>query len=147
MDDLERLLKQHSPGEPDARLRERVLLCVDRELTKCTKRRWLRRPGLAVAASVLFAVAVNAWVYERDRQRQAAFFSSGPPRAVLEIADAVESVTDRETAQLVQKRLEMAWRSRSPQPRNDSQQQVLRLLRELQPLSISTKSRPGSSVG
>jgi hypothetical protein len=147
MDDLEHVLMQYSPGEPDARLRKRVLMDVDRELSKSMRTRWVRRPGVAIAASLLFAVAVNAWVYELDCKRQAAFFMSGPPRTVIEIADAVESVTDRETAQLVQKRLETVWRNRSPQPRNDSQQEVMRLLRELQPLSISTKSCPASSVG
>ena len=147
MDDLEQLLKQYSPGEPDARLRDRVLLSVNRELTKSTRRRWLRRPGLAVAASVLLAVAVNAWVYERDRQRQAAVLSSGPPRTVVEIVDAVESVTDRKTAQLVQQRLETIWRKRSPQPMGESQAEVMRLLRELQPISVSTASSKDNSVG
>ena len=109
MDDLEQLLGQHSPGEPDKLLRKRVLGAVAEELARRPAANWASRAAWAVAALLLIGIGLNMWAYRADRERLARYFAPRPPQAVLDVADAVESVTDRRTRDLVQQQLEAAW--------------------------------------
>ena len=126
-DDLEQLLSQHSPGEPDVAIRSRVLTAVAHELTSARKINWNRRAAWAVAALLLVGICLNIWAYRADRQRLAKYFDKQPSQAVLDVADAIESVTDRPTRELVQAQLEAAWQQRTVQA-TPEQANVLRQL-------------------
>src|SRR3712207_3790240 len=99
-DDLEQLLGQHSPAEPDALLRKRVLGAVAEELARRPAANWASRAAWTVAALLLIGVGLNIWAYRADRERLAKYFAPRPSRTVLDVADAIESVTDRRTRDL-----------------------------------------------
>jgi hypothetical protein len=68
--------------------------------------RWLRRAAMAVAASLLLGVALNVWVSRSSERRLAQLF--GPPpvsREAMELAKAVEQVTDAQTGRWFYERL------------------------------------------
>jgi hypothetical protein len=116
-DDVERVLQRVTPQSAGAELREQVLAAVARELAERSGHRWERRVGLAVAASILFAVALNVWTVTASNSRRAALLGPAPlPMQVVEICHAVEAVTDAETGRLIQQQLAAAWRSRPVRP-------------------------------
>ena len=66
---------------------------------------WLRRSALAVAASLLVGIAMNIGASQMAERRLAQLF--GPPpvsKQAMELANAVEEVTDAQTAQWVYQR-------------------------------------------
>ena len=125
-DDLEQLLAQQSPGELDATIRQRVLGAVACELSRRPAASWTRPAAWTVAALLFVGVCLNIWAYRADRERLAKYFAPRPPQAVLDLAEAVESVTDRRTRDIVQQQLEAAWQNRAvrsaPEQVNRSQQ-------------------------
>ncbi len=115
-DRVDEMLDRLTPRGPDATLRDRVLAAVEQELagtdTAATRpavsRRRSREGRLlaATAAAVALAVGLNFAVAARDDALEARLFGPAPtPRSIAEIVDAVESVTDRETAQRVRQQL------------------------------------------
>ena len=119
-DDIERLLDRLTPRGVRAELRVDVLAAVtgalqaepDRLCESRTNSPWLRRSALVVAASLLVGVALNVWANETSKRRLARLF--GPPpvsKRAMEIADAIEEITDAQTAQWVYRRLTVPHRS------------------------------------
>jgi hypothetical protein len=67
---------------------------------------WLRRAAMAVAASLLLGVGLNVWASKSSECHLAQLF--GPPpisKQAMEIAKAVEQITDAQTGQWVYRRL------------------------------------------
>ena len=111
--DSERLLEQLVPCPAPPELRQRVLAAVTRELAAGRPLRWERWCGLAVAAGLLLGLGLNAWVVQAQEQRLARLYGPRPvPQQIVELARAVESVTDAETAQRVQQQLATAQQQR-----------------------------------
>jgi len=109
--DPESMLGRLQPRGAPAELRERVLGAVARELAPRAGawREW--RWAGAVAAGIFLGVALNIWAVRNIEGRLAGLY--GPPavpRPVVEVAEAVASVTDAETAHWVQQRLVAAHR-------------------------------------
>jgi hypothetical protein len=110
--DPEGTLRSLTPRGADGALRQRVLDEIGRELAARKPARWQRLIGPAVAASVIFAFGANIGITQWHETRLAAIF--GPPAIpgnLREVLAIVESVTDRETAHLVEQRLIAASRS------------------------------------
>ena len=119
-DDVEQLLGRLTPRGVRAELRSEVLAAAmsalqaepSRLRESRAKSPWLRRSALAVAASLLVGIAMNIWANEASKRRLARLF--GPPpvsRRALEIANAIEGITDAQTAQWVYRRLTAPRRS------------------------------------
>lgn len=114
-DRVDEILSRLSPRGPDTSLRDRVLDVVDEELVRDTStmrpaasQRRSREGRLlaATAAAVVLAVGLNFAVAARNDALEARLFGPAPtPRSIAEIVDAVESVTDRETAHRVRQQL------------------------------------------
>ena len=116
-EEMERLFEQALARRPAAELRGRVLDAVSEELASGAGGRWQRRAGLAVAVSILLAVALNAWIVEASNRRRAQLYGPNPvPRQIAEIRQSIESVTDADTGRLIEKQLAAAWRSRPVPP-------------------------------
>lgn len=101
-DDVEQLLNRLTPRGIGAELRPRVLAAVASQLEVEPPSPWLRRSALAVAASILVGIAMNVWASEVAERRLAQLF--GPPpvsKQIMKLANAVEEVTDAQTAQWV----------------------------------------------
>jgi hypothetical protein len=110
----ERALRRATPRGADPGLRQEVLAAVRRELAADRGSAWQRRLGLAVAASLLLAVALNIWVNKASEQRLARLYGPQPvPRKIADVVEAVVSVTDAETGRRVQEQLIENWRSRA----------------------------------
>jgi hypothetical protein len=63
---------------------------------------WLRWSAIAVAASLLVAIGANIWVNQASERRLAQFFSDPPvSKQAMEVANAVEKITDAKTAQWI----------------------------------------------
>lgn len=122
-DRVDEVLGRLTPRGPDASLRDRVLAAVEEELAgtdiaamRAVSRHRSREGRLlaATAAAVALAVGLNFAVAARDDALEARLFGPAPtPRSIAEIVDAVESVTDRETAQRVRQQLIAAQPERS----------------------------------
>jgi hypothetical protein len=101
-DDIEQVLGSVTPGGLRAELRPRVLAAVATELRTERTSPWLRRAALAVAASLLVSLALNLWASHVSQRRLARLL--GPPpvsRQAQELAQAVEEISDAQTAQWV----------------------------------------------
>jgi hypothetical protein len=112
--DSEGTLRSLTPRGADRSLRQRVLDEVGRELAARKPARWRRLIGPAVAASIVLAFGANVGITHWHETRLAGIF--GPPSIpgnIREMVAIVESVTDRETAHLVEQRLLAASR---PEP-------------------------------
>jgi hypothetical protein len=161
IDDMEQLLGRLTPRGVGAELRPRVLAAVANELRaepngwgdSCTvapgggsatatpTTPWLRRSALAVAASLLVGIAMNLWASASAERRLAQLF--GPPplsKRAMEVAKAVEEITDPQTAQWVYQRLT------TPRPTGDASAAyaeycatVRQLIKELQTVPKSSE--------
>jgi len=101
-DDLEQLLGRLTPRGVRPELRPRVLAAVASQWEAEAASPWLRRSALAVAASLLLGIAMNVWASRAAERRLAQLF--GPPpvsKQAMELAKAVEEITDAKTAQWV----------------------------------------------
>jgi hypothetical protein len=129
--DPEPLLQQLTPRGADAAVRARVLALVASELDAKSRLRWHYRCGLAVSASLLLGILFNvgvSWNYER---RLALLYGPPPiPAPVVEIAQAVESVTDAPTAHWLEQRFALAHRPSSSLA--DHLQQMERILQDFE---------------
>ena len=114
-DDLESMLRRQSNSEVTPQLRDRVLAAVSRELTAQPRRRRFR-PLWSVAAAIFIGVGLNIWSFRADVARQADWQRRPTPRVVLEVAEAVGSVTDRQTQERVERQLSASWSRRTQEP-------------------------------
>ncbi len=111
-DDIEQLLGRLTPRGVRPELRPQVLAAVASQLEVETASPWLRRSALAVAASILVGIAMNVWTSKVAERRLAQLF--GPPpvsKQIMELANAVEEITDAKTAQWVCKQFAAPRRS------------------------------------
>jgi hypothetical protein len=110
------MLDRLTPRGPDADLRRRVLEVVAEELVQpqiaacrpIAVRRKTREGRLlaATAAAIALALALNFAVAARNDALQLRLLGPAPtPRSITEVVQAVESVTDRETAEGVRRQL------------------------------------------
>jgi hypothetical protein len=105
-EEIEQALRRATLRGVRPELRPRVLAAVASQLQTEPASPWLRRSALAVAASLLLAVAMNIWASRAADRRLAQLF--GPPpvsKRAMELAKAVESITDAQTAQWAYQRL------------------------------------------
>ena len=113
IDDVERMLGRPTPVGAGPEIRRQVLGVVTRELADRRAARLDHRCMLAVAASVVAAALLNVWVAKAEDARQARMYGPQPvPTAIVEVAQAVASVTDAETGRWYQEQLLAAYRSR-----------------------------------
>lgn len=122
---LEETLRRCAPRVPEASLRSQVLAAVSTELAAERRARsWrprLRIPGWAVAASIALGIALNVWAMHGERTRDARLLGAQPPlRRVVEIAEAVRSVTDLQTAVIFEQRLIAVCREQERKARGSS---------------------------
>ena len=74
--------------------------------------------GWAVAASIAVGIALNVWAMRDERTRDIRLLGAQPPsRRVSEIAEAVRSVTDTQTAALFEERLQAICREQERKSR------------------------------
>jgi hypothetical protein len=107
--DPEPLLEQLTPRGGPADLRARVLDRIGKELEAGSGRGWQRWCGLAVAAGLVVGSILNVWICSRQERRLAKLYGPTPiPAAIREIAQAVESITDKQTAQWLEQRFAAA---------------------------------------
>jgi hypothetical protein len=93
--------------------------------------RWQRWCGRAVAAGLVLGIALNVWISWNHERRLATLYGPPPlPASVLDVARAVESVTDRPTAQWLQQRFAAAYRSPFSLPEHI--QRIERFLRDFE---------------
>jgi hypothetical protein len=105
-DDIEALLGRLTPRGVRSELRQQVLAAVASELKVELASRWLRRSALAVAASILAGIVMNIEASRMAERHLAQLY--GPPavsKQAMELAKAIEAVTDAQTAQSVYLRL------------------------------------------
>jgi len=98
-DDVEQLLGRLTPRGVRPEMRPQVLAAVASELEAEPASPWLRRAALAVAASLLVGIAMNVWTSMASERHLAQLY--GPPpmsKRAMELAKAVEEVTDAQTA-------------------------------------------------
>jgi len=113
-DDMEELLGRLTPRGVRADLRPQVLAAVASHLKAERASPWLMRSTLVVAALLLLGIGMNLGVSERAERRLAEIY--GPPavsKRAMELAKAVEEVTDAQTAQWVYRQFA------APPPRGD----------------------------
>jgi hypothetical protein len=104
-DDVERLLLRLTPRGLGSAARTQVLAAVASVLRKEPASPWTRRFAWAVAAALLFGIALNVWVSKSTDYRLAQLF--GPPpvsKEAKELADTIESVAGAQTARWVYER-------------------------------------------
>jgi hypothetical protein len=97
--DPEAWLEQLTPRGAFPDVRARVLAMVNEELRASARVPWGRWCGSAIAAGLVIGIALNGWVSWRQEERLTRLY--GPPvipASVAEIAQVVESVTDKPTA-------------------------------------------------
>jgi hypothetical protein len=111
--DPEGVLGRLHPRGVGPELRDRVLGAVAQQLALSPGVARLWRWAGAVAAGLLLGVGLNVWVIRTTEARLARLY--GPPtvpQPIVAVAEAVESVTDAETARWVQQRLFAAHQER-----------------------------------
>jgi hypothetical protein len=104
--DPESVLGRLHPRSAPPELRERVLDTVARQLASRPGAARLWRSAAAVAAALLLGVSLNVWALRTTDARLARLY--GPPaipQPIAAVAEAVESVTDAETARWALQRL------------------------------------------
>ncbi len=118
MDDVEQRLSQLTPRGARPELRGQVLekLASELENFATAPKEFgsprLRRSAWAVAASLLLGIGLNVWADKASERHLARLF--GPPpisKQAMEIANAVEKITDAETGRWVYQRLATPRRS------------------------------------
>ncbi len=100
--DVEHLLDRLTPRGVRPELRPEVLAAVESQLEEGTASAWPWRSALAVAALLLLGIAMNVGVNKVAERRMAQLF--GPPpisKQAMELANAVEKITDPQTARWV----------------------------------------------
>jgi hypothetical protein len=107
-DNLQRLLNELTPQGVRPEVRPQVLEAVANELLKEKEKpsRRLRCATLATAASILLGIGMNVWVSKASERRMAQIF--GPPpvsKQAMELAEAVEKITDKQTGQWVYRQM------------------------------------------
>jgi hypothetical protein len=136
-DDIESRLRQATLRGAPPELRPRILAAVAGELRSATPRPSRRqfRPAIAVAASLLTALALNYWVNTTIDRRLTIVF--GPPpvqRQAAEIAAEIASITDDATGQWAYEKLAAS------RPRDDDVRQYpVQLQRMIQELTVDFK--------
>ncbi len=131
-DEIEGRLRQVTPRGAPPELRPRVLAAVADAFDSVAPPRRSRGPGLAVAAALLFSLALNVLVTATLDRRLAVVL--GPPlvsRQAAEIAADIASVTDPATGRWAYERL-AAGRPRG----DDARQYVLRLRQMIRQLTV-----------
>ena len=130
---VEQRLRGLTPRGTEPEMRGQVLAAVGRELAAGRVPRWRRRPGLAVAASLFLAVAMNVWINTTVDRRMARLYGPPPvPRRIVDVAEAVASVTDAETGRRFERQLAAAWRSHVARLPRRPTMDYSQLLRELE---------------
>lgn len=135
--DIEELFGRLKPRGVDPDLRPRVLDAMTKQLRRESPSRWLRLAALATAASIVVGIAMNVWASKRSERRLAQLF--GPPpisKQAMELAKAIEEITDAETGQWVYRQLTVP---RAPRDASAEYAKyvaaVNRLIKELQTVS------------
>ncbi len=101
-DDIEQLLGRLTPRGVRAELRPRVLAAVASELETGPDFSWSRISARAVAATLLAGLLMNFCASEVASRRLAQLYGPPPPsKQAMEVALAVEEVTDGQTARWV----------------------------------------------
>ena len=122
---LEATLRRSGPRPGGTALRTQVLAAIAAELAvERAASRWprLRIVSWAVAASLALGVGMNFWAMREEQQRDARLYAARPPlRRVTEIADAVRSVTDDQTAALFEQQLQAVCRRHELKARREHQ--------------------------
>lgn len=136
-DEIEDLLHQVTLAGAPTELRGRVLRAVEDQLRHAavasSHRRF--RPGLAVAASLIAALALNYWVNDAVNRRLAR--ALGPPvvrRQAAEIAADIASITEPSTGRWAYERL-----TRRPPLGDPPGRYVARLKQMIQELTVNDK--------
>ncbi|HYW80295.1 MAG TPA: hypothetical protein VE890_11995 [Thermoguttaceae bacterium] len=112
-DDVEQILQRLTPMGAPPQVRCQVLGVVEIALADRRAARLDHRCLLAVAVSVGLAAMLNVWVIQADDARQARMYGPEPvPKAIIEAAQDVASVTDAQTGRWYQERFLAAYRSR-----------------------------------
>jgi hypothetical protein len=113
-DDLPEIFEHVHPRPAPARLRREVLSVVERELSRPRKPRWEQAFELGVAASLALGIGLNAWQWRGDLGWRN---QVDTPRTDIanrqELVDAVASITDKATAEMLVDRL-VSMRSGPP---------------------------------
>lgn len=100
--EMAQILRQATPRGVRPELRPRVLAAVASQLQTEPASPWLRRSALAVAASLFLGIAMNIWANHLAERRLAQLFGASPvSKRAMELAEAVEKITDAQTAQWV----------------------------------------------
>jgi hypothetical protein len=110
-DDPEEVLKGLTARGASSDLRQRILDQIGQKLPARNAGHWQRWVGPAVAASIALAFGGNVWITHRQEARLAGI--CGQPAIPDDFREAVAiaaSVTDRETAHLLEQRLMAASR-------------------------------------
>ena len=131
-DEIEGRLRQVTPRGAPPELRPRVLAALADELGSVAPPRRSPRPGLAVAAALLFSLALNVLVTHTLDRRLAVVLGPPPvPRQAAEIAAEIASVTDPATGRWAYERLAVG------RPRGDhARRYVLRLRQMLRQFTV-----------
>jgi len=109
----ESVLGRLHPRGAAPELRDRVLGAVALQLAPRAGGGRLWRWAAAVAAGLLLGVGLNVWAVRTTEARLARLYGpSAVPQPIVAVAEAVESVTDAETARWVQQRLLTAHQER-----------------------------------
>ncbi len=101
-DDIEQLIGRLTPRGVRAELRPRVLAAVANELEARPVSPWSRISARAMAAALLAGLLMNFCASEVASRRLAQLYGPPPPsKQAMEVAFAVEKVTDIQTARWV----------------------------------------------
>ena len=111
-DDIEVLFGRLTPAGIRPELRAQVLAAVASQLKMEPASPWLRRSALAVAASILVGIVMNVEASQMAERHLAQLYGAPPiSKQAMELAKAVEAVTDAKTAQWVYKQIAAPRRS------------------------------------
>jgi len=112
-DELPKIFDALKPPPASPELRERVLSAVNRELARRRKPAWERAFELGVAACLTLGIGLNAWQWRGDLGWQDEVDQTATEIAGRdELVEAVASITDKATAEMLVDRLvTVAWNS------------------------------------
>ena len=115
-DELPEIFEHVKPPPAPPELRPRVMAAIERELTRRKKPRWERALELSVAACLAVGVGWNVLQWRADGRWHERAYPTPPVAAGRQdLVDAVASITDRRTAEMLVDRLVSA-RLRPPSP-------------------------------